>query len=56
MCHLAGKLRERRPFLIAVPSSVLPNWEAELQRWAPSLKVGAARGWSAAMPPPGSVF
>ncbi len=42
VCHLAGELQERRPFLIAVPSSVLPNWEAELQRWAPSLKVGAA--------------
>ncbi|KAL4430828.1 hypothetical protein ABPG75_006084 [Micractinium tetrahymenae] len=44
VCHLAGELRERRPFLIAVPSSVLPNWEAELQRWAPSLKVICYRG------------
>lgn len=42
VCHLAGELQERRPFLIAVPSSVLPNWEAELQRWAPGLKVSAA--------------
>lgn len=29
-----------RPFLVAVPASVLPNWEAELKRWAPALKVG----------------
>lgn len=42
-CHLvcqaqAAGSRQPRPFLIAVPASVLPNWEAELGRWAPSLK------------------
>lgn len=43
-CHLvreaqAAGSRQPRPFLIAVPASVLPNWEAELRRWAPGLKV-----------------
>jgi SNF2 family DNA or RNA helicase len=44
VCHLVGERQEVRPFLIAVPSSVLPNWEAELKRWAPSLKASAAAG------------
>ena len=26
------------PFLIVCPSSVLPNWEAELHTWAPSMR------------------
>lgn len=41
-CHLAGEApagTAPRPFLIAVPASVLPNWEAELEHWAPGLKV-----------------
>ena len=25
------------PFLIVVPSSVLPNWLAEISRWAPRI-------------------
>ena len=32
------------PFLVAAPASVLPNWEAEFARWAPSLRVVAYRG------------
>ncbi|KAG2497935.1 hypothetical protein HYH03_004197 [Edaphochlamys debaryana] len=32
------------PFLIAAPSSVLPNWSSELARWAPGLRVVAYRG------------
>ncbi|PRW58677.1 chromatin structure-remodeling complex SYD-like isoform X1 [Chlorella sorokiniana] len=48
-CHLvceaqAAGGRQPRPFLIAVPASVLPNWEAELAHWAPSLKVVCYRG------------
>lgn len=34
----------RDPFLIAAPSSVLPNWAAELARWAPGLRVVDYRG------------
>jgi SNF2 family DNA or RNA helicase len=26
------------PFLIVCPSSVLPNWEAELRAWAPRMR------------------
>jgi hypothetical protein len=36
--------QERAPFLIAAPASVLPNWAAELQRWAPGLGVVEYRG------------
>ncbi|KAL6750744.1 SNF2 family N-terminal domain-containing protein, partial [Haematococcus lacustris] len=33
-----------RPFLVAAPASVLPNWVAEFKRWAPGLKVVVYRG------------
>jgi ATP-dependent helicase STH1/SNF2 len=41
LCHLvqAEAGLARGPFLIVVPSSVLPNWAAELARWAPTLSV-----------------
>lgn len=32
------------PYLIAAPLTVLPNWRAELQRWAPGLRVIEYRG------------
>ena len=32
------------PFLIAAPAAVLPNWENEFKRWAPSIKVVSYRG------------
>jgi SNF2 family DNA or RNA helicase len=44
VCHLAGELREQRAVLVAVPSSVLPNWEAEFARWAPALRVASYKG------------
>ncbi|GAX76003.1 hypothetical protein CEUSTIGMA_g3446.t1 [Chlamydomonas eustigma] len=37
-----------RPFLIACPSSVLPNWSSELKRWAPDLRVMEYKGSSEA--------
>jgi SNF2 family DNA or RNA helicase len=43
VAHLASS-SERRPFLIAVPASVLPNWESEFARWAPLLAVTAYKG------------
>ena len=39
-----GAQREARPFLIAAPASVLPNWEREFDAWAPDLKVGRLQG------------
>lgn len=32
------------PFLIAAPASVLPNWQRELARWAPELRVASYCG------------
>lgn len=39
MCHLIATQGAGPPFLIAAPASVLPNWAAELARWAPKLRV-----------------
>ena len=36
--------KEVGPFLIAAPSSVLPNWLSELRTWAPGLVVVEYRG------------
>jgi SNF2 family DNA or RNA helicase len=33
-----------KPFLVVAPSSVLGNWAAELERWAPALRVVFYRG------------
>ncbi|CAM6088580.1 unnamed protein product [Calypogeia fissa] len=37
LCFLIEKKQDRGPFLVVVPSSVLPNWLAEISRWAPKL-------------------
>jgi SNF2 family DNA or RNA helicase len=39
-----GRVSWSGPFLIAAPASVLPNWENEFKRWAPSIKVVSYRG------------
>lgn len=44
ICHLMETKNDRGPFLIVVPSSVLPNWLAELGRWAPRISVIAYCG------------
>eukprot|EP00955_Chlamydomonas_euryale_P078338 363132-Chlamydomonas_euryale.AAC.18 len=44
MCHLVEVQKTQAPFLIIAPASVLPNWKAELERWAPCLKVLVYRG------------
>ncbi|GIL43611.1 hypothetical protein Vafri_1303, partial [Volvox africanus] len=44
MCYLVEVRGQSGPFLIAAPSSVLPNWASELARWAPSLRVVDYRG------------
>eukprot|EP00897_Mesotaenium_endlicherianum_P005993 jgi/Mesen1/5421/ME000269S04551 len=37
LCYLMETKGIQGPFLIVVPSSVLPNWVAELTRWAPKV-------------------
>ncbi|CAN1854025.1 Chromatin structure-remodeling complex protein SYD [Linum perenne] len=37
ICHLMESKNDRGPFLVVVPSSVLPGWESELNLWAPSV-------------------
>lgn len=44
ICHLMESKNDHGPFLIVVPSSVLPNWLAELGRWAPRISVIAYCG------------
>lgn len=40
------------PHLVVVPASLLENWQRELRRWCPALKVRAVVGWGAAMHAP----
>jgi SNF2 family DNA or RNA helicase len=42
--HLRESGAETGAFLVIVPSSVLPNWQSELARWAPSLRVATYAG------------
>ncbi|KAL6769639.1 hypothetical protein ACKKBG_A31805 [Auxenochlorella protothecoides x Auxenochlorella symbiontica] len=44
MMHLVEADAACLPFLIVVPASLVPNWQAELQRWAPGLKTVIYRG------------
>ena len=44
LAYLAEARGERGPWLIVVPASLLPNWEAELSAWAPDLAVLAYKG------------
>ncbi|CAK9259395.1 unnamed protein product [Sphagnum jensenii] len=44
ICHLIEKKNDCGPFLIVVPSSVMPNWLAELSRWAPRISKIAYSG------------
>jgi SNF2 family DNA or RNA helicase len=37
--YLVESRGNQGPYLIAAPASVLPNWAAEFERWAPDLKV-----------------
>eukprot|EP00250_Pteridium_aquilinum_P011659 c20221_g1_i2 orf=502-7569(-) len=37
LSYLIGYKNDRGPFLVVVPSSVLPNWVSELNTWAPSI-------------------
>ncbi|KAK9757316.1 hypothetical protein RND81_01G155700 [Saponaria officinalis] len=37
LCYLMEAKNDRGPFLVVVPSSVLPGWERELSFWAPGI-------------------
>ncbi|XP_015874475.3 chromatin structure-remodeling complex protein SYD isoform X3 [Ziziphus jujuba] len=37
ICYLMETKNDRGPFLVVVPSSVLPGWETEISIWAPSI-------------------
>ncbi|XP_057546267.1 chromatin structure-remodeling complex protein SYD-like isoform X3 [Amaranthus tricolor] len=37
ICYLMETKNDRGPFLVVVPSSVLPGWEHELSFWAPDI-------------------
>ena len=44
IAYLVEARQEERPFLVAVPASVLPNWQKEFSHWAPELHVVAYKG------------
>ncbi|XP_024039562.1 chromatin structure-remodeling complex protein SYD isoform X2 [Citrus clementina] len=37
ICYLMETKNDRGPFLVVVPSSVLPGWESEINFWAPRI-------------------
>ncbi|KAG9444458.1 hypothetical protein H6P81_015798 [Aristolochia fimbriata] len=37
ICYLMETKNDRGPFLVVVPSSVLPGWDSEISFWAPSI-------------------
>ncbi|XP_021862250.2 chromatin structure-remodeling complex protein SYD isoform X5 [Spinacia oleracea] len=37
ICYLMETKNDRGPFLVVVPSSVLPGWEQEMSLWAPGI-------------------
>ncbi|KAA3480994.1 chromatin structure-remodeling complex protein SYD-like isoform X2 [Gossypium australe] len=37
ICYLMETKNDRGPFLVVVPSSVLPGWESEISFWAPEI-------------------
>ncbi|KAL8131393.1 hypothetical protein AgCh_007358 [Apium graveolens] len=37
ICYLMENKNDRGPFLVVVPSSVLPGWDSEINFWAPSI-------------------
>ncbi|GAV63394.1 SNF2_N domain-containing protein/Helicase_C domain-containing protein [Cephalotus follicularis] len=37
ICYLMETKNDRGPFLVVVPSSVLPGWESEINFWAPEV-------------------
>ncbi|XP_065042147.1 uncharacterized protein LOC135675684 isoform X2 [Musa acuminata AAA Group] len=44
ICYLMETKNDRGPFLVVVPSSVLPGWESEMSFWAPGINKIAYSG------------
>ncbi|WOK94287.1 hypothetical protein Cni_G02989 [Canna indica] len=44
ICYLMETKNDRGPFLVVVPSSVLPGWESEMNLWAPGINKIAYAG------------
>ncbi|XP_008803891.1 chromatin structure-remodeling complex protein SYD-like isoform X2 [Phoenix dactylifera] len=44
ICYLMETKNDRGPFLVVVPSSVLPGWESEISFWAPGVNKIAYAG------------
>ncbi|KAG0489198.1 hypothetical protein HPP92_008009 [Vanilla planifolia] len=44
ICYLMETKNDRGPFLVVVPSSVLPGWASEISFWAPSINAIAYAG------------
>ncbi|KAG1358761.1 hypothetical protein COCNU_08G002070 [Cocos nucifera] len=44
ICYLMETKNDRGPFLVVVPSSVLPGWESEISFWAPGINKIAYAG------------
>nr|XP_010932567.1 uncharacterized protein LOC105053188 [Elaeis guineensis] len=44
ICYLMETKNDRGPFLVVVPSSVLPGWESEISFWAPGINKIAYSG------------
>jgi len=44
VAEIQGKRHEGKPSLVVAPTSVVPNWESEAKRFAPSLKVLVLHG------------
>lgn len=42
--HLRSKLKQRRLHLVVAPTSVVPNWEREIHKFAPNLKTVVWQG------------
>ncbi len=44
LVHLRSKLKKRRLHLVVAPTSVVPNWEREIHKFAPNLKTVVWQG------------
>ena len=48
LCHLIEYKKNFGPFLIVAPLSTIPNWMAEFEKWAPSIRKIVYKGNPAA--------
>lgn len=50
LAHLAAARAVWGPHLIVVPTSTILNWETEIRRWCPAMKVSGGHGIALARP------